>query len=248
MPLSPLPAVHVSSDRASRPVLFGFGLRSLCSSSSNGSVSSSEERQPAPTDVRQSRAYRIRLPLTAACLLTGLCITHFSRPLVTLRSPSGMWLTAGGFVLLVAGIAVRLWALASISERKTRQLVTTGPYSVCRNPLYVGTLLIVGAFVVFWQSLAIGLLLMPVIALYRFGVVPAEERVLAGIYGAEFDAYCRRTPRWFPRLGGYVPEDKLAIRSVGVIREAQCGLWWLAFAGLSLWITAARAAGLGHIF
>ncbi len=150
--------------------------------------------------------------------------------------------------MLVAGIAVRLWALASISERKTRQLVTTGPYSICRNPLYLGTFLISGAFVVFWQSLPIALLLIPVIALYRFGVVPAEERVLAAIYGAEFDAYCRHTPRWFPRMGGYVPENKLAIRSVGVLREAQCGLWWLALAGLSLWITASREAGFGNIF
>ena len=207
-----------------------------------------QRRAKTSVDVRQSRAYRVRLPLTAACLLTGLCIELFARPPISVHSVGGKWLMASGFVLLLAGIGVRLWALASISERKTRELVTTGPYSLCRNPLYLGTLLIVCGFVVLWQSLAMAVLLLLPILLYRFGVVPAEERVLSDLFGAEFDAYRRRTPRWLPRAKGYVREPSLTFRSVGVLREAQCGLWWLAFAGLSLWLTAIREAGIGRVF
>ncbi len=241
---STLPAVDASFDAALLPVSRKLILTPV---GSTAEPSASQRTSASPTDVRQSWAYRIRLPLTAVSLLTGVCLALFSRPPLPLRSVAGLWLTAGGMALLLAGIALRLWALASISERKTRLLVTTGPYSLSRNPLYLGTLLIVCAFVVFWQSPTMGLLLLPPVLLYRFGVVPAEERVLTRRYGAEFDAYCRRTPRWFPRLGGYVREENLALRSVGVIREAQCGLWWLAFAALSLWITALREAGSGLV-
>lgn len=199
------------------------------------------KKVPLETSVRQSWLYRIRLPFTAVCLLSGVGVTLLSPPMVSPRSTLGLMLAAGGVILVLIGIALRLWALASISERKTRQLVTTGAYSLCRNPLYIGTLLIGAGFVVLWQGPLLCASLVPVILLYQFGVVPLEERVLFGLFGDEFTAYCRSTPRWWPRLGAYVPEDRLAIRSVGVRNEAQSGLWWIALAALTLWITFMRS-------
>lgn len=192
--------------------------------------------RPPLTNVRESLAYRVRLPLTVICIVTGVALTVLANP-GRLENPLLRWSLAGsGLALVLAGASVRLWALASIGERKTRQLVTTGLYSLCRNPLYFGTLLIVLGFLALWQSLPMTLLVLPLLALYRFGVVPAEESVLRGFYGAEFDAYCARTPRWLPRLRGYVSEEHLAIRSTGFQREAQSALWWAGLALASLWI------------
>ena len=192
--------------------------------------------RPPLTNVRESLAYRIRLPLTVICISTGVALTVLANPGRLENSLIRWGLAGSGVALVLAGAGVRLWALASIGGRKTRQLVTKGLYSLCRNPLYFGTLLIVLGFLALWQSVPLTLLVLPLLALYRFGVVPAEESVLRGFYGAEFDAYCTRTPRWLPRLRGYVPEDQPLVRSVSFQREFQSALWWMGLAVLSLWI------------
>lgn len=206
------------------------------------------EQRPAASmpseiaDVRRALAYRIRLPLTAVCIVSGVALTVLARPWLAPGSAGGLALTGLGFTFVVCGIAVRLWALASIGQRKTKQLVTTGPYSLTRNPLYLGTLLIVLGFLALWQSPVLAVLVVPPILLYPLGVVPAEERVLRSEFGAEFDAYCVRTPRWWPRLRGYVAERQLATGTPGFRREVQCGVWWMFFAAATIAVVALRGA------
>lgn len=197
---------------------------------------------PQTSDVRRALAYRIRLPLTTVCIVSGVALTVLTRPWIAPGSASGLALTGLGMTFVMSGIAVRLWALASIGQRKTRQLVTTGPYSLTRNPLYLGTLLIVLGFLALWHSPLLAVLVVPPILLYPFGVVPAEERVLRGEFGAEFDAYCVRTPRWWPRLRGYVAERQLATGTAGFRREVQCGVWWMFFAAVTMAVVALRGA------
>jgi len=190
---------------------------------------------PASTDgdIRSSLAYRVRLPLTAVCLLTGLLLAVLSEP----RFPSGSEhhgiFTAGGFLLLFAGTLLRIWAAASISGRKSSLLVASGPYSLTRNPLYLGTLLIVGGFLSLWHSATFLALSLPPLLLYVRGVVPAEERVLASRHGETFAAYARRVPRWIPKWRRYVREPFPAIHTAGFWQEVQSSAWWLLFGGLS---------------
>lgn len=181
-------------------------------------------------DVRSSFAYRIRLPLTAICLLSGLTLTVLSEP----RFPSGSehhWLfTGGGFTLLTAGVLLRVWAAASISGRKSEELVARGPYSLTRNPLYLGTFLIVCGFLSLWHSATLLLMSVPPLLIYIFGVVPAEERVLASRHGDRFQEYARRVPRWFPSFQHYVSEPLPAVSTRSFQRELQSSLWWIALA------------------
>src|SRR5204863_2475368 len=74
-----------------------------------------------------------------------------------------------------------------------------GIFSWVRNPLYIGNLLIWLGFVV-----GSGVLWFLPVALVLFAVeytliVRYEEGVLESIFGDEYVAYKRRTPRWFPR-------------------------------------------------
>ncbi len=197
--------------------------------------------------VRQSLAYRVRLPLTASCVLIGIGVATVSRPLIPPGSAAGMGILAAGLVLVLMGTALRLWALACISERKTKDLVTTGPYSLCRNPLYVGTLLIVAGFAALWLNPVLVLMLLPPIVLYCVGVVPAEERVLRQTFGVEYETYCRNTTRWMPGFTRYVGAS-LHWRSAGVLRESQSSLWWLGLAALSCWMTFVRESAAWLLF
>ena len=105
-----------------------------------------------------------------------------------------------GLLAIIACIAGRSWSILYIGGRKTNQLVSLGPYSVSRNPLYVFSFL--GAFGIGLQSgsLTIGLVCLAIAAVIFVPVVQREEEVLARTFGAEFDAYRSRVPRFGPRL------------------------------------------------
>jgi hypothetical protein len=69
--------------------------------------------------------------------------------------------------------------------------------------------------------------------LYARGTVPAEERLLRDRFGADYVDYCRRVPRYWPRLSGYrsAPTVEVTLRQLG--REyGRAMLWlWLPLAG-----------------
>jgi protein-S-isoprenylcysteine O-methyltransferase Ste14 len=79
------------------------------------------------------------------------------------------------------------------------ELVTQGPYSLVRNPIYLGTFgAILGAGLVFarWWTLLAAIVLFLVGNQIR---ISAEERLLRETFGAKFDEYARRVPAFFPR-------------------------------------------------
>lgn len=77
-------------------------------------------------------------------------------------------------------------------------LVTGGMFSVCRNPLYVGNMLIYsGVFLMFGKPAAVALGIISFWFIYEC-IIAAEENYLRGKFGAAYGAYCRDVPRWFP--------------------------------------------------
>ncbi len=81
-------------------------------------------------------------------------------------------------------------------------LVTGGPYSYTRNPLYVGNMMIYTGF-----AFASGAVFpyLPVIAFFFFGlqytlIVSLEEQTLKSIFGNSYIEYSKKVPRIFPRF------------------------------------------------
>lgn len=91
------------------------------------------------------------------------------------------------------------WSLAA-RVVEGHKLVTEGPYSIVRNPIYTGMfgmLLATGLAISHW----IGLL--TAIVVYAIGTVirvRGEERLLREAFGAEFEAYARKVPAVVPFL------------------------------------------------
>jgi protein-S-isoprenylcysteine O-methyltransferase Ste14 len=115
---------------------------------------------------------------------------------------------AAGAVLVVAGAAVLLHAFARFvlegigtpaPVAPTRHLVVGGLYRYIRNPMYVAV-----AATIIGQALLLG---RPALLLYAlaFGAVVwafvrgYEEPALARRFGAEYEAYRRAVPGWWPR-------------------------------------------------
>jgi protein-S-isoprenylcysteine O-methyltransferase Ste14 len=132
-------------------------------------------------------AKRVRVPVSFAF---AVFYFWFARP--TWAS-----IVIGAFIA-VAGLWLR--GFASGYVKKAQELTTTGPYAYTRNPLYLGSMIIAAGFAVaardWWIALA---MLLIFLAIY-IPVIRFEEKLLRGMFGADFDAYMTRVPRLLPRL------------------------------------------------
>jgi protein-S-isoprenylcysteine O-methyltransferase Ste14 len=109
---------------------------------------------------------------------------------------------AGGLVLVVAGEALRVWAAGHL--KKTKEVTTTGPYAYVKNPLYLGTFLIMVGFCFmaanFWLLAAgIGIFLI----YYAPFKKKREGDRLREHFGPAWDAYDQAVPDYIPRLTPY---------------------------------------------
>lgn len=137
-----------------------------------------------------------------------------------------------GWTAFLAGAVLRWWATLYIGGRKTTELVTTGAYSFCRNPLYLGTFLMQLAVCLLIESLTLGVATVLVAAYYIGVTVTAEERRLAGIYGPKFQEYLARVPRLIPSFRSLESPSPHTIEIAGLKAELIRMLRWM-------WIPAA---------
>ena len=123
------------------------------------------------------------------------------------RGPaSPLWLVAG-LLCCVLGQALRAWVLGQVPDGTSGQnekliaesLNTTGPYALTRNPLYLGNFgITVGLCLVAHDPVLLALAVVLFGLQYR-AIIAAEEEFLRGRFGAAYDAWCARVPRFWPR-------------------------------------------------
>ena len=102
-----------------------------------------------------------------------------------------------GALLVLAGIFLRAWAAGVV--HKNEVLATTGPYSLTRHPLYVGSFTAtVGVFLVL-GDLRGAVVIMVAFGLLYLPTILAEETKLRGLYPDAWEAYCARTALVGPR-------------------------------------------------
>ena len=98
-----------------------------------------------------------------------------------------------GFYLLSSA-----WNVLYSAQRRGA-LATTGPYAQIRHPQYVAFVLILLGFLLQWPTL-LTLLMFPILLLMYGRLAVTEEREMRQQFGAAFDAYAARTPRFLPSL------------------------------------------------
>jgi protein-S-isoprenylcysteine O-methyltransferase Ste14 len=153
-------------------------------------------------------------------------------------------------VLLVAvalaGVAAagRAWCALHISGYKGAQLVTSGPYSICRNPLYLFSLLGMAGVGLASGSITLGVALPAAFLPVSLAVVRREEAFLRQRFGEQFVDYCERTPRLLPRLA-LLSEPAWYSVSPRIFRRALGDLIWFPWGVAMVQLVAAlHASGL----
>lgn len=144
---------------------------------------------------------RWRIPVGQAYVALLIVLVLFSRSRWSERAPVvAMALFAAGVVLVAVGTLGRTWCSMYIAGYKGRVLVTEGPYSVCRNPLYFFSMLGGIGLGLTARNVTVPLIFLGGFGLYYSLVIRREERALRQAFGRGFDEYERATPRFLPRF------------------------------------------------
>lgn len=135
--------------------------------------------------------HRIML-LTLPFLVAGLVLNIMFPSWFSVGGPP-LALKVASMVLLVPGVAIWAWSVILILTRVPRQeLITDGPYSIVKHPLYTAVALLVLPWVGFLFNTWLGVLIGIVLYVGSRAFAPEEERGLAGTFGAAWDEYCRK--------------------------------------------------------
>ena len=122
------------------------------------------------------RIARLRVPIG---FLSGAVVLWLAHP--TLRT-----LTVGAIVA-AAGEAIRVWAAGHLE--KGREVTTTGPYTLTRHPLYVGSTIIGIGLSIACASVAVGALVLTYLAVTLTAAIRTEEAHLTEKFGEAYPDY-----------------------------------------------------------
>lgn len=153
--------------------------------------------------------FHYRNAIGPAGFLLALFFTTPSYPLG--RPDLGALFNVVGIFTVGLGQAIRIVTIGyEYIERGGRdrrvyasRLVQGGIFGQCRNPMYVGNVLICAGVVLVAHTLAFYVIVLPFVLLSYLCIVAAEEAFLRDKFGAEYEEYCSRVNRWWPRLSGW---------------------------------------------
>lgn len=176
-------------------------------------------------------------------LIAGIAVGFPPRPIDTLL---GLMILIIGVLVAYAGQMLRLLTIGfQYIERGGNQgrvfasrLVTGGMYAHCRNPMYVGNILLVAGFLLaFGRPIAaiIGLALCIVVYV---AIVAAEERFLHDKFGDEFAIYAAEVPRWaldFPGVLTTIRTQSADVKTILVREYSTLSVTTFLAIGVAAW-------------
>jgi len=113
------------------------------------------------------------------------------------------------FPFWIIGTLIMIWCSADIIRKgrgtpahldPPKTLIVNGLYRHVRNPIYLGALLVLLGYILWFASAWIMLYTIFAFLGFHFLIVIIEEPILKNTFGAAYDEYRRNVPRWIPKL------------------------------------------------
>ena len=139
---------------------------------------------------------------------------------------------AVGCILVAASTAGRLWCSLYIAGYKAEKLVMLGPYSLCRHPLYLFSLLGAIGLGLVTETITIPLVMIAVFALYYPAVILSEEKRLAAIHGPAYKAYQDQVPQFIPTHFKITEPDQYVVNPKIYRKSMIDALWFVGLIGI----------------
>ena len=161
---------------------------------------------------------RFRILFLRLCSLPLIFLAILVRPVWPVGSRMAFAVEFAGYLFMLAGLAMRIWSILYVGGRKSDELVTEGPYSICRHPLYIGTFLVAVGVGLAFENIPMLVAIVGIITPIHMVVIRLEERHMEGKFPAEYARYKQQVPRFWPRLRNYTSSETLVV-SVRSIRR-----------------------------
>lgn len=159
----------------------------------------------------------------------GVVMAVFGTPWLRQGGGPDLFLEAVGWLVFLAGAFLRTWAMLHIGGRKSKQVLTSGPYALMRHPLYVGSFLLGLSTALFLDSLVLLAALALTVPAYHLFVIPREEDRLCEKFGSNYASYCRRTNRYLPRWSRLRCRPcVIEVDMAALATECTRAIWWAA--------------------
>ena len=147
------------------------------------------------------RLVNLKPPLIAGLLLALSVGLHFVLPQASRRQFACLWC---GVTAIAIGCGVLIWAWwlfrrSGTPTRPTHQataLVTSGPFRVPRNPMYLAIVVMLLGLAVWVGSLPMLIAPIGFFAFMSLVFIPHEERRLRETFGEAYLSFTRRVRRW----------------------------------------------------
>jgi protein-S-isoprenylcysteine O-methyltransferase Ste14 len=146
-----------------------------------------------------------RITFQGILILGGSMLALFCSNLIVQRWSNEIFeepLDILGVGLILFGF---IWRIASRGHKADHSanghvLIEDGPYALCRNPMYFGTLMIgMGIISLLFDAVALIIFTSAYLFIY-IQQIKEEEAVLSAHFGAVYARYCARVPRFFPNV------------------------------------------------
>lgn len=160
-------------------------------------------------------------------VLLGICLLMSSGSVLP---EDNLWHEAierGGVFFILAGIVGRTWCSMYIGGNKLKRLVTEGPYSLTRNPLYLFSAIASFGLGAQLGSIVFALLCTAATIAIFLIVIRHEERALAGLFPAEYATYKAQVPRLLPSFRGWQDADEIPVQPALVYRTFWDAMFFL---------------------
>ncbi|MCW8841862.1 MAG: isoprenylcysteine carboxylmethyltransferase family protein [Rhodobacteraceae bacterium] len=184
---------------------------------------------------------KIRIRILRLAFLAMLPLVIFSRS--AWLEPEWLFdlFEVAGIFLVIFGVLGRFWSILYIGGHKNLTVIQSGPYSICRHPLYLFSTIATTGFGLMLGSVVLTALLGAVVFVILSLTAQKEERYLRAEFGGAYDAYAARVPRIWPDLSLFTTPDEVVF-SVPHLRgnffDALVFLSFIPLAELMEWLKA----------
>jgi protein-S-isoprenylcysteine O-methyltransferase Ste14 len=171
--------------------------------------------------------FRVRGLIGGLILFPLSVLVLFSKPLILEGSWTDSLMDILAYLSFIVGAVFRLWATVYIGGRKEKEVASDGPYSICRNPLYVGSLFLALSAGLFFTSIVFAVGLGVTVLFYMLLTVPSEERFLAATFGQAYEDYRRKVPRFLPNFSLFYTSPTIQLNIKALRSEFKRALIWI---------------------
>lgn len=167
---------------------------------------------PNPATPPSPKLLKARMRHTKLYVLAVAVLILFSGTAIPAESPLHEILELAGYFLVAICALGRLYCTGFIGGLKNEQVIRSGPFSIVRNPLYVFSFLGVVGIGLESGMVTVFALLVGGFMFYYPSVVKREEEFLRHKFGADYEDYCLKVPRWIPDFKLWNEPEEITLR------------------------------------